>query len=222
MRETVVLIVDWTKAPPPVNLLTQRERGLAERWPAWRAAEFTRGRIAAKAAVLTATGTPPADVEILRDPDGAPAPAVRGHRPLWRLSISHSGTVCAAAIGPQWTTIGVDVQPRDSHDHALARRMCGPADRIPPGTHPTVVVSCKEAAYKACRQSRLPLGYALRFGKSGSITVWPPQGAGPLFATVHPHGRMVVSVVSSTAKPSHVVIDSERYVLRRLQEETRP
>lgn len=220
----VLLITDWTDAPPPTDFLTPRERVLAEHWPTWRAAEFTRGRVTAKAAVLAATGTPPADVEILRAPNGAPEPLVQGHESPWRLSISHSGAVCAAVVGPRATPIGVDVQPRDSRDRALARRLCGPADRIPPGTDATVVVSCKEAAYKACGQSRLPLGYGLRFPNSRSITVCPPCGAtcGPLFATVHSHGRMVVSVVSSTAVSPRVVIDSEWRMLRGLREGTRP
>lgn len=219
VRETVLLITDWTNTMSPTTFLTTDEHALVKHGPAWREAEFARGRVTAKVAALVVTGTPPTVLEILRARDGAPRPLVRGSEPSWRLSISHSGPTCAVVVGPRGP-LGVDAQPRDSRDHALARRMCGPADRVPRDVDPTVVIACKEAAYKACRQGRSPLGYGLCFHDTAGIIVRPPRHSScdPLVASVHTHGEMIIAIVSAGVVPERVLIEPEPRILRRLRE----
>lgn len=144
----VLVIADWTDVPVPQGLLTAGEQALAARLPAWRAREFTAGRLAARAAAVMA-GRPAA--EILRARDGAPVVVpVTGGEPC-ALSIAHTGSLAVAAAGPPSSPLGADIEPRDEGNAVLIPMISVAGDQVPPGTDPTLLFACKEAAYKAWR-----------------------------------------------------------------------
>lgn len=156
----VLVIADWTDVPVPQGLLTADEQALAAALPAWRTREFAAGRLTARAAAALA-GRPAAG--ILRARDGAPACVpVAGGGPC-SVSIAHTGNLAVAAAGPPASPLGVDVEPRDEANAILVPMISGPGDQVPPGTDPTLLFACKEAAYKACR-GRCPVlsGYPVR------------------------------------------------------------
>lgn len=144
----VTVLCRWDRTAAPTGLLGPRERAIAEAMPAWRRAEFTRGRLCAHAALRLVLGEVPDGLEILRDADGTPRPTAAA--PIrFRLSLSHTDGYVACAVAPAGGPVGVDVENLDEANEILRRRMTGPADAVGTGIDPTLLFSCKEAALKA-------------------------------------------------------------------------
>ncbi|EIE51494.1 phosphopantetheinyl transferase [Salipiger aestuarii] len=129
------------------DALFDSERAALRRAVPARLAEFTGGRVAARAAMA-------------RIGIGAQAIPMQDDRaPLWPQgvagSISHGGGLClaVAARGP-WRGIGIDLEPDADMDAALIDAIATPAELtglapLPPERAAMRVFSAKEAAYKA-------------------------------------------------------------------------
>jgi len=106
-----VIVAARTLAPGHA-WLSPGERARLERMRPARAAEFTTGRVLARALVAAATGRAPGDVTIAVHPPGDPragmpwAPDAAGG-----ISIAHSGGVVLVAYRPEGD-VGVDVEAR--------------------------------------------------------------------------------------------------------------
>ncbi|MFE5490123.1 4'-phosphopantetheinyl transferase family protein [Streptomyces virginiae] len=141
--------------PPP---LSGAELRVLEALPAWRRAEWTRGRLLAKRLVGDALAVPPGEVEVLPRDDGSPRVVVGGvPMPAVHVSISHTARHVAAALAPD--PVGVDLCEAASEaavrrvaDHVLSP---GELSLVVAGGAEAVVAAwaLKEAAVKADRSS---------------------------------------------------------------------
>ncbi len=139
----------WSVSAPcdDPGALFDVERNAMRRAVPARVAEFTGGRIAARAA-LAQIGVAPQPIAMGAD-----------RAPLWPRgvlgSISHAGGLClaVAARGP-WRGIGVDIEPDADMDPDLIDTIAAPGELsglapLTPGRAATRIFSAKEAAYKA-------------------------------------------------------------------------
>ncbi len=143
-----VAVTDPAGAHPAI--FAAEARAIAEARPN-RQREFRAGRAAIRAA-LTRMGLPP-----------SPVPAGPDRAPVWPVgvtgSLSHSETVCVAALAPAraLTAIGVDIEPAEALSEALLPEICGLPERAWLSTRPPrergllakLIFSAKECAYKA-------------------------------------------------------------------------
>ena len=111
-----------------------------------RQGEFAAGRAAARQA-LGMLGHP-----------AAPIPAGEDRAPVWPKgitgSISHGGTLCAAALADQPDLIGLDIEPDTPLNAGLLDRICTPEEAAAIAgpdqlALAKLIFSAKEAAYKA-------------------------------------------------------------------------
>jgi hypothetical protein len=172
----MVLAVRWAGYPPPPHLLAPAERRHAQGLPAWRARQWTTGRLTARAALLLYLRDLPADLEILPGPDGAPALGGTALDPQTRhvLSIAHCDEWAACACGPADHALGVDVEEAGACDDALLARVSGPGETFPGPAMATHGWARKEAAFKACRGVP-PVLTCYRLAGSGRVVA--PGGA---------------------------------------------
>lgn len=170
-----VLICDWGSVEPPERLLGAGEREYASRLAGERRREWVRSRLTACAALCWVTGGRPRDVL----PDASGRPVVRGARvPGTFVSLAHSGSVSVCAVGGLLTgAVGVDVEPVDSRNNVLLRRIATDDDLaavqgLPPAVRSTVLVCAKESAYKAyrCGPQNLRV-YSVRSDRNGRMCV---------------------------------------------------
>ncbi|WP_197364535.1 4'-phosphopantetheinyl transferase family protein, partial [Streptomyces clavuligerus] len=153
----LLVAADWTGRQPPTALLGPWERRHAEALPPRRRRQFTAGRLTARAALGLAHGTAPPPLDIPADGNGAPYPVPWTGR---ALSISHTGTWAASAIGPPGALVGVDIERADACDPALLRRVFAPGEAPPPSARTaTAHWARKEAALKAHRGTPPTLGH---------------------------------------------------------------
>lgn len=170
-----VLICDWGSAKPPEGLLGAREREYASRLADERRREWVRSRLTARGALCWVTGSAPRDVL----PDASGRPVVRGARvPGTFVSLAHSGSVSVCAVGGLLTgAVGVDVEPVDSRNNVLLRRVATDDDlaavqELPPSVLSTALVCAKESAFKAyrCGPQNLRM-YQVRSGRNGRMCI---------------------------------------------------
>ncbi|MEI7031557.1 hypothetical protein [Streptomyces pratensis] len=154
---SLVVSCDWGALPGPEELLGGRERAYAASLEGPRRTEWVRTRLTAKLAVRRMSGESESGVEILPDRRGAPC-LVAGPAAV-TVSLAHTGalTVCAVTRGGRDGALGVDVEPLDPRNEILLPRLLGHGEQphvvggLSPGVRATALVSCKEAALKACR-----------------------------------------------------------------------
>ena len=140
----------WAMAQPQpdTGALFPEERAAMARAVPTRVAEFTGGRVAARAA-LARIGLPPVAIPVGDDRAPAWPEGVVG-------SISHGGGVCVAVVGraAAWRGLGVDLEPDAPLPPDLVAEIAVEAElaALAPmgqGHAATRVFSAKEAAYKA-------------------------------------------------------------------------
>ncbi len=170
-----VLICDWGSADPPERLLRARERAYVRGLASGRRREWARSRLTACAALCWTTGGPPRDIL----PDIAGRPVVRGARvPGTFVSLAHTGSVFVCAVGGLSTgAVGVDVEPVDSRNNVLLRRIATEDDLaavqvLPPPVRATALVCAKESAFKAyrCGPRNLRM-YQVGLGRNGRMGI---------------------------------------------------
>ncbi|MFJ9715350.1 4'-phosphopantetheinyl transferase family protein [Streptomyces sp. NPDC101213] len=152
---SLVVSCDWGALSGPEDLLGDRERAHAALLHGPRRTEWVRTRLTAKLAVRRVSGE--SGGEILPDRHGAPC-LVAGPASV-TVSLAHTGSlaVCAVSRGDHAGALGVDVEPFDPRNEILLPRLLGHDEEphvvggLSPGVRATVLVSCKEAAFKACR-----------------------------------------------------------------------
>lgn len=143
-----VAVTDPAQAHPA--LFAAEARAVAQARPN-RQREFRAGRAAIRAA-LARMGLPP-----------WPVPAGPDRAPVWpggvTGSLSHSATVCVAALVPSGAlaAVGVDIEPAEALPEALLPEICTLPERAWLSTRPAaergllarLIFSAKECAYKA-------------------------------------------------------------------------
>lgn len=194
-----VLICDWGSAEPPERLLRARERAYASRLTSERRREWVRSRLTACAALCWMTGAPPRDIL----PDASGRPTVRGARvPGTFVSLAHSGSVSVCAVGGLLTgAVGVDVEPVDSRNDVLLRRIATDEDlaavrKLPPSVRATALVCAKESAFKAyrCGHQNLRM-YQVGLGRNGRMCIGQAnEKSRPLNLWLYAFGRYAVAV----------------------------
>jgi 4'-phosphopantetheinyl transferase EntD len=187
-------------------MLGPAEQAQAAHRSRWRALDYARGRITARAALyLAAQGSPAVPgraaqggqservagmtgPEILSDGEGRPV--LRPDAGPWRVSISHTEGAVAATVGT--TSFGVDVEAAGRDLASVLPVITHVRDRTE-GLSPVIVFSCKEAAAKAsgCRG----LAHYPVVRTDGGVTV-----AG-LTAHIHHAWQFVVVTASAVGAP---------------------
>jgi len=157
-----VAVAAQDPAAPTGTLWPAEAAAMVRARPA-RLAEFTSGRVAARAA-MAALGLPPAAVPM--GPDRAP---------LWPAglvgSISHGGGACLAILARsnEVTALGLDIELDDPLPADIIDEVLTPTERagiahlsaLVQGQHARLVFAAKEAAYKAIYpRDRTVLGFA--------------------------------------------------------------
>lgn len=198
-----VLICDWGSADPPERLLGARERAYVSRLASERRREWARTRLTACAALCWTTGSPPYDIL----PDASGRPVVCGARvPGTFVSLAHSGSVSVCAVGGLLTgPVGVDVEPVDSDNSVLLRRIATDEDlaavrELPPSVRATALVCAKESAFKAyrCGPQNLRM-YQVRLGRNGRMRIGRSDDrTQPLNLWLSDFGSYVVAVCART------------------------
>lgn len=117
-----------------------------------RRRDYRAGRLAGKRAAARALGGRPGPgIEVISTSDGSPRLVMvdaRGRRQPAdaRISISHRDGCAVAAVAPEGTRVGVDLERMGSLDRTAARYFLTEAERA---SDVTALWSLKEAAWKA-------------------------------------------------------------------------
>lgn len=208
------------EVPEGDGWLGPRERAVQSEIPRERRLrDWRRGRWAAKLAVCRARpGLVPDDVEILAAEDGAPEAYVGGERLLAPLSISHKGEMAIAAIGPEGTRLGCDLERVEPRSDGFLRdfflpserssvEACGPEARA---ERANLIWSAKESALKAIREGLrrdtrsvevLAIGGSERRPGWRELRVRDHEGGALLTGWWCERGGIVLSILSDRPEP---------------------
>ncbi|MBU2959494.1 4'-phosphopantetheinyl transferase superfamily protein [Citreicella sp. C3M06] len=167
--------------------LFEQERAAMRRAVPSRIAEFTGGRVAARAA-MAQLGLPPRAIPM----QGDRAP----HWPSGVVgSISHGGGLCVAVVARAglWRGIGVDIEPDVDMHPDLIPEIASPSEletlSLPPERAALRIFSAKESAFKAqypitgatfgfdalradLPNSRMVMHHDIGLGQGAEIPVW--------------------------------------------------
>ncbi len=171
--------VDLNRLPPADEILSSQEAAFFQtlRFPK-RRVEWLGGRFALKELVHQAVGAPLREIEVLPHPSGKPLLQVGGKPSALAFSITHSHGWAVAALGPEQSRVGIDLEKIAHRIDAWAHDFFHPSELTDTGdAFLTALWTQKEAVVKLLGTGLSLNSYDVRCVRGKAFFFGPAQEA---------------------------------------------